>query len=105
MAYGECPIKQPDCRYYPECFSDNDHLIPQRLGKTALQKAYLNLPQFQIQLCRRLHDERNARHNAGDTSDIPPFPSDNVMRAVILDAVESGEIFLSRSKEKKLGLD
>lgn len=105
MAIEGCPNPQPDCKYAPECFSDNDHIIPQRLGTTALRRTYLELPQFQQQLCRRLHDERNARHAAGDTSDIPPFPTDNVMRAVILDAVEDGVVSLSRTKERKLGLN
>lgn len=105
MSYGECPNPRPDCKYAPECFSDNDHLIPQRLGDTALRRFYLNLPQFQEQVCRREHDERNARHNAGDTSDIPKFPSENVMRAIILDAIENGEISLSKRQEKRLGLD
>ena len=105
MAIESCPNPRPDCKYAPECFSDNDHIIPQRLGTTALKKAYLELPQFQQQICRREHDERNARHDRGDTSDIPPFPTPNQMRAAILDAVENGEISLSRSKEKRLGLE
>lgn len=105
MAIEDCPNPQPDCKYAPECFSDNDHLIPRRLGDTALKRAYLNLPQFQEQICRRIHDERNARHYRGDTSDIPEFPSDNIMRAVILDAVEREEVSLSRTLERKLKLD
>lgn len=104
MAIESCPNPQPDCKYAPECFSDNDHIIPRRLGTTALERAYLELPQFQQQICRRLHDERNARHNRGDTSDIPEFPTQNIMRAVILDAVESGEISLSKTQERKLGV-
>ena len=104
MSIEQCPNPKPDCKYAPECFSDNDHLIPQRLGETALKRAYLNLPQFQEQVCRQEHDERNARHNAGDLSDIPPFPSDNQMRAAILDAVESGDMSISRTQEKRLGL-
>lgn len=105
MGIEKCPNPQPDCKYAPECFSDNDHLIPQRLGTTALRRTYLELPEFQQQVCRRLHDERNARHDRGDLSDIPEFPTDNQMRARILDAVEDGEVSLSRSKEKKLGLN
>ena len=104
MSIGECPNPQPDCKYAPECFSDNDHLIPKRLGNTALKTTYLNLPEFQVQLCRREHDERNARHASGQTDDIPPFPSDNGMRASILDAVEEGIIHLSATRERKLGL-
>ena len=105
MAIESCPNPQPDCKYAPECFSDNDHLIPRRLGTTALKRAYLELPQFQEQICRKEHDERNARHNKGDTSDIPPFPSSNIMRAAILDAVEGGEISLSIGRGKRLGLE
>lgn len=105
MAIEDCPNPQPDCKYWPECFSDEDHLIPRRLGRTALRSAYLDLPEFKIQICRRLHDERNARHDAGDTSDIPPFPSDNQMRARILDAVEEGIVYLSKRRERRLGLE
>ena len=104
MSIEACPDPQPDCKYAPDCFSDNDHLIPQRLGETFLQKTYLNLPEFQVQICRRLHEERNARHDAGDTSDIPPFPSENQMRATILDAAEIGHVALGATKERKLGL-
>jgi hypothetical protein len=105
MSIEKCPNPQPDCKYFPNCFSDKDHLIPQRLGTTALKRAYLNLPQFQEQICRREHDERNARHNRGDTSDIPPFPTENHMRAEIMDAVELGVVSLSKALEKKIGLD
>lgn len=104
MAKGECPDPQPDCKYAPECFSDNDHLIPRRLGTSALKREYLRLPQHQEQVCRRLHDERNERHYRGDTSDIPPFPDNAVMRDEIVDTAEKGLIRLTKSKRKKLGL-
>lgn len=104
MSYGECPNPRPDCKYAPECFSDNDHLIPRRLGATALKRAYLNLPQFQEQVCRREHEERNARHDKGLTDDIPEFPSKDEMRAAIRDAIESGEVSMPPSLQKRLNL-
>ena len=104
MSRESCPSPQEDCKYAPECFSDRDHLIPQRLGTTALKRIYLSLPHLSQQICRREHDERNARHDRGDTSDIPRFPSNEAMRNAILSSVEAGDIVLSKRQEKRLGL-
>lgn len=102
MSYGECPSPREDCKYAPECFSDSDHIIPRRLGDTALKRVYLNLPQFREQVCRREHEERNDRHNQGDLSDIPSFPSEERMRDEIIAAVARGDISLSKSMQKRL---
>jgi len=90
MSIGECPSPRPDCKYFPECFSDEDHLIPKRLGRTALEKLYLTLPQYRVQICRDLHDERNARHDAGDLSDIPPFPE----RVDMVEEIREAEVHI-----------
>lgn len=101
MSYGECPEPQDDCKFAPDCFSDIDHLIPQRLAETALEKQYINLPEFKERICRRLHEERNARHASGDESDIPEMPDTEIMARRVIHAHKLGEISLSRQHVKK----
>jgi hypothetical protein len=62
----------------------------------------LNRPEYLQQTCRQEHDERNARHAAGDLSDVPQFPPDDVMRAMVADAVLNGNIFISKAKAKRV---
>ena len=93
MAFERCPKANTDCKYYDKppvvegessgCYSDRDHIYPKRIGKTAIEKAFSNLTENVEQRCRREHEERNARHDQGDTSDIPEFPSPEIMREAI----------------------
>lgn len=62
MAIGECPNSTPECKYFPNCFSDVDHVVPRRLmneaGATAMLGVYINHPVNKQQMCRREHDEK-----------------------------------------------
>lgn len=92
---GECPDPIPECRYAERggCFSDTDHIVPQRLATTALAAIYIDLPVNKQQLCRRIHDQKTAE---GDE----PLPDVEVMRKEIQLAHALGEIALSRRKMK-----
>ena len=76
MSYEACPNPQEDCPYYRRpapgklkgtqshgCFSDSDHIIPQRLARrrsaTRAEKQYImQNPENREQLCRNLHNEK-----------------------------------------------
>lgn len=88
MSRGECPTPREACPYYdrtppPElrgqefgCFSDLDHLVPQRLakglGKTSLIRQYIYHPVNLSQTCRWEHEMKNKQ---GDRL----LPSEEVM--------------------------
>lgn len=93
MSKEDCPNPQPDCKYYPDCFADRHHLYPQRLGKTALALAFLNLPENIVQPCRRLHEESAPEYY---------LPAKSVMREAVRAAALRGDIHLSVTKLKKI---
>lgn len=77
----ECPTPREDCPYYNlppppplrgqeyGCYSDRDHIVPKRLGTTALARKYIRLPINMQQLCRWDHVEKTIR---GDEP-LPPY--------------------------------
>lgn len=99
----ECPEPNPECPYYdlepPKklqgqeygCYSDEDHIVPQRLAVDALSRAYIHAPINKQQLCRWRHDEKTL---AGDE----PLPPRDVMEARL---ITSG-VYLSRKVRKAL---
>lgn len=92
----ECPNPRPDCKYYDKgCFSDTDHIVPRRLGKCALSKAYINLPENKQQMCRSEHDEKSKQ---GDE----PLPTRTEMRQAVLAAHILGTIQLSNGNRKRM---
>lgn len=98
MARGECPTPRPECPYVNReggCFSDLDHIVPQRLGRTALAAIYINLPSNKQQLCRWLHEQKTAE---GDE----PLPPKEVMFMEVAAAQLRGEISLSNRKLRKV---
>lgn len=64
MSRGECPDPVPECQYFNTdagCFSDTDHLYsPAYRYKTLIEKTFRELPSNKQQICRRLHDLKNA---------------------------------------------
>lgn len=94
---GECPNPRAECPYAARegCFSDTDHIVPQRLGKTTLAAVYIDLPANKQQLCRWEHDQKTA---SGDE----PLPERHVMRDAIQMAIELGEVALSKRKRKAI---
>lgn len=98
MAYKPCPFANEGCKYWDRktpgplrgeqkhgCYSDLDHIVPQRLGTTALNQAYIQLSVNKQQLCRRLHDEKTA---AGDE----PLPPIEDMIDAVNAAADAGEV-------------
>jgi len=56
---GKCEKANPDCKYYPNCYSDTHHLaFPRCNFRSKLERAYRNASR--VQLCRREHDEVHA---------------------------------------------
>lgn len=110
MTIRPCPKPSPDCPYFDRkapsplrgkqehgCFEDKDHIVPQRLGTTALAKAYIDLPENKQQMCRWEHEKKTAR---GDE----PLPSEEYMFNRVADAAMRGAIQLSKTKREKLKL-
>ena len=56
---GECYERHPDCTLAPNCYSDTDHIVPQRIarqaGATALTKVFIHHPVNKQQICRYEH--------------------------------------------------
>jgi hypothetical protein len=93
---GECPNPQPFCKYADRgCFSDTDHIVPQRLATTALNAAYIDLPENKQQLCRREHDTKT---RAGDE----PLPDVETMREAVVRAHAVGAIAMGRRRMKSV---
>lgn len=94
---GECPDPVPWCKYAERggCFSDTDHIVPRRLGTSALAATFIELQSNKQQLCRREHEEKTAQ---GDE----PLPEREVMKQAIVRAHAMGEIALGRSKFKQI---
>ena len=93
MSREKCPSPQKGCKYFPDCFADRHHVVPQRLGRSALAKAYINLPENSVTMCRRLHETQAYEE---------PLPRKSVMRRAIAESALRGEVQLSKSKLKKL---
>lgn len=93
MAKEKCPNPQPECKYAPKCFADRHHIYPQRLGKTALSKQFLNLPENIVVMCRRLHETQAIEK---------PLPKKVEMKEAIARAALSGEINLTQTKLKSI---
>lgn len=97
MSYETCPLANDQCKYWNRktpaplrkeqkhgCFSDLDHISPQRFGKTPLASAYIQLQINKQQLCRRIHEEKT---RAGDE----PLPTIQTMVEAICAAEAAGE--------------
>ncbi len=109
MSRKPCPFANEQCKYWnrpapPElkreqdhgCFADHDHIVPQRLGTTALAACYIKQhPENQQQLCRELHDAKTSNGDA-------PLPSDEYMLRRITEAEALGHITLSQTQRRKI---
>ena len=73
MARGECPRPNPECRYYPDCFSDAHHIYGKQAG--GIRKEFSNL--HTEQMCRSEHDELHA------TEGVLPLPDIETMKRII----------------------
>lgn len=111
MSRKPCPFANESCKYWdrpvpPElkrrygqengCFSDLDHIVPRRLGTTALSQFYITqVPENKQQLCRAEHDMKT---QLGDA----PLPSEEYMRGAIVAAEALGEVALSQTQRRKI---
>lgn len=103
MSIKPCPFSNEGCKYWDRrppaplrgrqregCFSDLDHIVPRRLGTTALLKQFVDLPGNKQQLCRSIHDEKT---NSGDE----PMPDMDTVKETIRAAAEAGAVKLSHA--------
>lgn len=109
MSRKPCPNANEHCKYFFRpvnkqmreqgfengCFSDLDHIVPQRLGKTALAKAYINLPMNHQQLCRVEHEEKT---EDGDE----PLPTIESMIGALATAEAEGVVRISKNLRRQL---
>lgn len=102
MSRGECPNPRPECPYAElqgGCFSDEHHLFYPRVDyRDIIGSEFRELPENKEQICRWDHDERHA------TEPIPDRPSREEMLGAIVTAMANGEIYLSKTKRKKLNV-
>lgn len=59
---GECPNQNPECKYFPDCFSDTDHIYGRARGLSRIARRFTELPENKRQICRSEHDEINATY-------------------------------------------
>ena len=72
----------PECRYFPECYTDTHHLYyPRKRYTSGVERQFRQLPENQAELCREVHSEIHA------TEQLPKKPSRAAMLAVIQEAV------------------
>lgn len=67
-----CESENPDCKYFPDCFSDAHHLYGRPKSGTA--KKFARLACNTVQLCRAEHDELHA------TEGVLPLPDLQTMK-------------------------
>lgn len=111
MAIESCPTPREDCPWFTRptpshlkktqehgCRSDLDHIVPRRLGTTALAGIYIEKhPENKQQLCRWEHDKKTLEGDA-------PLPDTEYMEQAIQEAEAEGLIHLSKKQRKRLGL-
>jgi hypothetical protein len=51
-----CPSNSDGCKYSPNCHTSTHHTYPRRLGRTALDKAFIEHPVNKVRVCRMIHD-------------------------------------------------
>lgn len=78
MSYEACPNTNEACKYYPECYADEHHLVwPKKNYKSPIEREYRSLPEHRVTICRAEHDEIHA------TERPPRKPSRNEMLQAI----------------------
>jgi hypothetical protein len=106
MPVGECPFANEQCKWYDRpprargaevgCYADRDHIVPQRLAKTALARLYIYSPDnIQDGMCRDAHDEKTA---AGDE----PLPDRETMLESLQRQVRLGIYVVSRQSKRRI---
>ena len=105
MTIGECLVSHTECPWFNRppkykgaengCFSDTDHIVPQRLSQTALSKLYIHSPENKQQLCREAHDNKTAE---GDE----PLPDRDTMLSSVLGQIATGELAVSKNIKRRL---
>lgn len=95
MSRGECPNPQDTCPYYMSgCYSDTHHLAwPSDNYLTTTEKAYRELPEMKVQICRNEHDLIHY--------EAPPEKPD---REEMVQRITVSGIYLSINKRKALGM-
>lgn len=105
MTIGECPTPRSECPYYSRhprtpdsevgCFSDTDHIVPQRFATTALTKLYIYSPENTQQLCRSEHE---AKTREGDE----PLPGREEMMDSVRRQIKAGKLVVSKTIKRRV---
>lgn len=96
MSRQPCAECGEACPLSPNGFSDLHHLYKQAEADTALKRVFSNLVQNTVQIPRCVHQEVEALYGW------LPYPADDVMRDIVRSEFESGNIFLSENKKRKI---
>jgi hypothetical protein len=94
---GECTEPNKEGCPYAErkggCFSDEDHIYPRRLGKTALENLFIQINTQQI--CRWEHEKKSKK-------EAEELPSREIIKEAVAQAIMNGEIYISECKLEKI---
>jgi len=75
MSREACPNENDQCKYAPDCYSDNHHIYGR--PKSGIAKKFGSLIQNQLQLCRVEHEELHALDG------VIPLPDIDTMKRAI----------------------
>lgn len=105
MTIGECPTPREACPYFSRpsrtpnaevgCFSDTDHIVPQRLATNALSKLYIYSPENTQQICRSEHE---AKTREGDE----PLPEREEMMDSVRRQIKAGRLVVSKTIKRRV---
>jgi len=104
MTIGECPTPNQACPYYLRpprtpsaehgCFSDTDHIVPQRLANTVLEKLFIYSPENKQQICRSEHEDKTF---SGDEA----LPDREEMLERVRRQIKAGGLVVRRTIKRK----
>lgn len=88
MSIERCPSANEQCRYAPDCYADTHHLYwPRRRYTAGVEKAFRDLPENKVELCRAEHSDLHAREK----------PPEKPSRSEMIEAIASR--FVSKTAE------
>lgn len=105
MSRGPCPNpNQEGCPWQERpggCFSDTDHIVPQRYRSLGLLvKKYIQTPDNQQQICRYEHDQKNLNSHVTESTD--QIPAEEFMLDAVARAFRAGMVRLSSHEQQRL---
>lgn len=95
MEWVGCTPK-PECKYYPDCFTDRHHAYGQALASSALEQTFGELPENVWHGCRRYHEEYEVENGW------LPYPEKEEMIQAVQQAEEDGVVYISKRKRRQI---